>query len=265
MTRHRLGVVLLLPEPAATEVRGLRRAVGCPSLETQPPHLTLVPPVNVRDESLDDAVAVMRRSAAAVRGPLRLTIGPATTFSPVSPTLYLAVNGDVDGVRLLQSEIFTPPLFRRVDYDYVPHVTLHESADSLLLENGPNVLGDFSLSVAIGRVHLLVQGDDRRWTPLADVPLGPVVVRGRGGVELHLRWTTMLAPDARRLWSTFPWFEGNSAERVDSQCWLEARGPDGFVIGVRCGDDVVVAAPHLGEGIEERLLSEPERDSNRSL
>ena len=54
--RVRLGVVLLVPPPVAGEIDGLRRAVGDGALGKVAPHVTLVPPVNVRDERLLDAV-----------------------------------------------------------------------------------------------------------------------------------------------------------------------------------------------------------------
>ena len=42
------AVALLLPEPLDVEVDALRRACGDPMLERVRPHVTLVPPVNVR-------------------------------------------------------------------------------------------------------------------------------------------------------------------------------------------------------------------------
>jgi hypothetical protein len=52
MGRHRLGVVLLVPDPWAAEVDGLRRALGDEALDRVAPHITLVPPSNVSDEDL---------------------------------------------------------------------------------------------------------------------------------------------------------------------------------------------------------------------
>ena len=108
MPRQRLGVALLIPPPVAAEIDALRRAVGDEDVTRIAPHVTLVPPVNVREEEVDDAVAVLRRAAAAVP-PLRLELGPVTTFAPVSPTLHLAVGGDVDGVRRLRDGHFRSP------------------------------------------------------------------------------------------------------------------------------------------------------------
>ena len=79
--RWRLGVVLLSPDAVAAEVDGLRRACGDGAIDRVPPHITLVPPVNVREDDVPAAVAVLR-SAAARAAPLELTIGPVATFAP---------------------------------------------------------------------------------------------------------------------------------------------------------------------------------------
>ncbi len=65
MARVRLGVALLVPPPFDTEIDGLRRALGDGALGRIPAHLTLVPPVNVREERLGEALAALRRAAAA--------------------------------------------------------------------------------------------------------------------------------------------------------------------------------------------------------
>ncbi len=253
MTRRRLGVVLLIPEPAASEVRGLRRALGSPSLDSQPPHLTLVPPVNVTESRVDDAVAVLRRAAALIPPALSVRLGPARTFSPVSPVVYLGIDGDLVVLSRLQQAVFAGPLLRRVDYSYVPHVTLHESADDDLIAASTRAFSAFDLDIALSSVHLLEQGPDRVWRPFADVRFGPVVVRGRGGIELHLRWTVMGAPDAARLWESVGLADSDGP-------WLEGR--DGFdvLVGVRRAQHVVVITERLGEGIEDRLLVEPAPD-----
>jgi 2'-5' RNA ligase len=62
-----LGVALLLPDPAATEVDGLRRALGDGSLGRIPAHLTLVPPVNVRADDMPAALDLLRRAATQTR------------------------------------------------------------------------------------------------------------------------------------------------------------------------------------------------------
>src|SRR3954462_12106287 len=97
MPRERFGVVLLVHEPAATEIDGLRRACGGDqAVRHVPPHVTLVPPVNLRADAVGRALAGLRAAAAtrAGSGPLGLELAPPRLFHPASDTLYLGVGGD---------------------------------------------------------------------------------------------------------------------------------------------------------------------------
>ena len=195
MPRVRLGVAVLVPSPLATEVDALRRALGDPALGRIAPHVTLVPPVNVPVERLDDAVSVLRAAAAAT-APLRLRLGPATTFHPVNPVVYLAVGGDVAGLRALRDAVFRPPLERPLTHDFVPHVTV---ADDLAPERIPAALAalaDFVVDVTVDRVHLLREDGGRVWQPIADARFGPVRVIGRGGLPVAIEVGERLPPDA---------------------------------------------------------------------
>ena len=91
MPRVRFAIALLVPEPAATEIDGLRRALGDGALANVVPHITLIPPVNVAVDKVPEVLARSRRGAAAT--PLTLQLGPPETFSPASPVVYLAVSG----------------------------------------------------------------------------------------------------------------------------------------------------------------------------
>src|SRR5438477_8631731 len=105
MPRQRLGVALLLPAPVGGEVDVVRRAVGADDVDRLPAHLTLVPPVNVRDDEMDAALHLLRDAAARTK-PFRLVLGPARTFLPINPVLYLEVGGEVAAVDGLRDRIF---------------------------------------------------------------------------------------------------------------------------------------------------------------
>ncbi|HYD08462.1 MAG TPA: 2'-5' RNA ligase family protein, partial [Acidimicrobiales bacterium] len=204
MPRQRLGVVLLIPAPVSTEIDALRKAVG----EQQPhriaPHLTLVPPVNVRNEEVDDAVAVLQRAAARQAGPMRLELGPVASFAPVSPTLHLAVGGDdIDRVHQLRDDVFTPPLERPLTHPFHPHVTLIE--ESMRIDEATQSLAGYRAECIVDRVHLMRESHDddgvRIWRPVADAAFGQRAgVVGRGGLELELTPVGVLPPEAAR-WS----------------------------------------------------------------
>ena len=171
MPKRRLGVALLVPSPLDAEVDGLRRALGDPSLGRIPAHLTLVPPVNVREDRMDDALAVLSDASAIVE-PFVLELGPLATFAPVNPVLYLEVGGAVDAVHVLRDAVFTDPLSRSLTWPFVPHVTVADEAPADRIEAAVVALAPYRATVEIDRVHLLEEGAGRVWTPIAEEPLG---------------------------------------------------------------------------------------------
>lgn len=86
-----------MPAPLDREVDGLRRALGDSSLGRIPAHLTLVPPVNIRAEDRACALDVLRSAGARTRA-FVASLGPAATFGPDSPVVYLAVGSGADEV-----------------------------------------------------------------------------------------------------------------------------------------------------------------------
>jgi len=200
--RVRLGVALLLPPPVDAEVDGLRRAVGDGSLARIPAHLTLVPPVNVREDRLGEALAVLRKGAAATR-PFTVALGPPATFLPHNPTLYLAVSQD-DDVRRLRDRVFVDPLARPLTWPFVPHVTLADEAAPDRITAARTALADYRVKVTFTRLHLLREGPGRIWATIADAVFGPPAVVGRGGLAVELTVSDGLDPEAAVLRRAIP-------------------------------------------------------------
>jgi 2'-5' RNA ligase len=183
------------------EIDGLRRACRDGSLAMVPPHITLVPPVNVRTERVTDALEVLRAAAATVPASgLRLHLGPPATFEPEIPVLYLAVGGeDADLLRSLRDAVFTPPLERSVSWPFVPHVTLADGLPPERLAWAMGCLDGYEVEVELDRVHLLREGSGRVWQPIADAPFGPRRIVGRGGLPLELTVSAIADPEATAL------------------------------------------------------------------
>lgn len=248
MPKRRLGVVLLVPEPWATEIDGVRRALGDGALGRIPTHLTLVPPVNVRPERVPDALAVLRRAAGRTR-PFTVRLGPPATFLPINPVVYLAVTGagaDADEVRRLRDAVFVEPLERHLTWDFVPHVTLADEAAPERIPAALEALQDYTIDVTFDRVHLLEEGEGRTWRPIADVPFGAPAVIGRGGLELGLHPSRELDDEAAR-WTAQAW----AAYSADEYGVAEDDVP--FAITARRNEEVVGTATGAIHGTEAYL------------
>ena len=270
MPRLRLGVVLLVPPPVDGEVDALRRACGDASLGRVPAHLTLVPPVNVREDRVDEVLAVLRSAGAATR-PFRLEIGPPTTFLPDNPVLYLEVGGDLDALHGLRDRVFVDPLARALTWPFVPHVTLVDGGEPARLEAAVAALGDARYELAVDRVTLLQEqrGDDgvRVWRPIAGADLAAPGVVGRGGLELELTTGPRLDADAvawaDAAWGAYTVAEYGPGTPDDDPLAVTARR-EGRVVGAAVGHvrgaiaylaELIVGADVRGEGVGGHLLA----------
>jgi 2'-5' RNA ligase len=264
--RHRIGVVLLVPQPLATELDGLRRALGAPERVRVPPHLTLVSPTNLRDRELLVALDAVREAAAASK-PLELELGPVTTFAPVTPTAHLAVAGPgADDLAALRADIVArPPLDRPDTHRWIPHVTLsQELASPERLDAACLALADWRATVTLQRVHVLAQQPDRSWAAIADAPLGSPAVVGRGGVELEVTVTARPEPEAAALLAV------DGATGGDGRPFAVSARIGGRVAGAAWGwtsgsvaivADLAVAEAHRGVGVGRRVLAAVESEA----
>lgn len=177
-----MGAAVLFDRETTIEIDALRRALGEPDMARIPPHLTLVPPVNVAD--VDGARSVMRAAAHATP-PFGISVGPVANFLPDNPVVYLAVSDGVDAVRALRDRVFQPPLARTLTWPFVPHVTLADGIEPERVAAAPALLCDYARDIAVNAIHLLEERG-RVWEVLAAFPLGPPAVIGRGGEPLEL-------------------------------------------------------------------------------
>lgn len=239
--KARLGVALLVPPPVAEEVQGLRRAVGDGSLERIPPHLTLVPPVNVAEARLDDASAVVR-DAAAVTPPIRVELGPPGTFLPDNPVLFLDVGGDVEPIHALRQRVMREPLARASAWPFVPHVTLADEASPDAIEAALVALAHYRADVGFDRLHLLREGRGRVWEPIAEAPLRPPAVIARGSLPLELTVTERLDGDA------------SSSARDHTRPFAVTARREGRVVGTAAGhvSGGIASLTHLEVVADER-------------
>jgi 2'-5' RNA ligase/GNAT superfamily N-acetyltransferase len=258
----------------AGEIDGLRRALGATALDRVVPHVTLVPPVNVADAELDQALSVVRSAAASV-GPIRLELGPPSTFAPVTPVLYLAVGGDSTSLEALRSALLTGPLDvprERVGRAFVPHVTLDQRISPSRLDAALTALADYRAEVTIERLGVLEHDEStKRWSSFASFAFGRPRIAGRGGLELELSVAEGLPPDlaewTNRQWRQYslerygPEYHPDEAFAVEARVAGEIAGvAEGAVRGLTCRVARLIVGPEWRScGIGSQLLKETER------
>jgi 2'-5' RNA ligase len=203
MPRQRFAIALLVPEPAATEIDGLRRALGDPGLTKVAPHITLIPPVNVSVDDVPDVLAGVR-AAAASTPPITLQLGPPATFSPVNPVVYLAVGGEQAGaLHALRLALREGPLERPQVHEFVPHVTMTEDCAGDRIPAALEALHDYTIEVDIERLHVLQDHTDgpRRWNAVADAVFERPLVVGTGGLPMHISVSALADPEVAPLFA----------------------------------------------------------------
>lgn len=259
MPRVRLAVALLLPPPLAAEIDGLRRACDDPMRERVPAHVTLVPPVNVHDDRRADAADVLAGAAARTR-PFPIDIGPAASFAPATPVLYLAVSGDSGALAALRERVLAGPLARRLDRPFVPHVTIGSDLPAGRLDAGVRALAGYRTGCTVDRLHLLEERPGRVWEPAGEYPFGGPATVGRGGLPVALTVSATLDADAR----AFAAREWPAAGATGRQPVVVTARRDGEVVGLADGwvrgdvaflDGLLVGAAVRGEGIGRHLLA----------
>lgn len=242
-------------------MNALRRATGDGTYGRVPAHITLVPPVNVREDRWAAALAVLRAAAAATR-PFTLDLGPPTTFLPANPVLFLPVLGDgVPWLESLRSRVFTEPLARPLSWPFVPHVTLADEADPERIAAAQVALSSFGARMPVDRVCLLQEGAGRVWGPVADCELSAPAVIGRGGLPVELTVGGILDREASALVRAC---EPAGTPPSAGEALVIAARREGRVVGVAAGaayvgvsclTSLVVGPAERGQGVGSHLLA----------
>ena len=192
MPKLRLASALLIPPPGRRpRSTGSGAACGDGMLGRVDAHVTLVEPINVREEALDEVEADHAGRRCGAPGPLTFTFGPARSFHPESPVLYLAVDGDLDELaRAARCDAGRPVRSRggmalraaRDDRDRPLR-----GATGRRRRRAGRLLDDGDAHATCSVLQEQRDADEvRRWRPIADAALGGRTVSGRGGIELEV-------------------------------------------------------------------------------
>lgn len=121
MQKPRYALVAYLKNPAGEFVENLRRELH-PDLPHLAAHLTILPPRPLQG-SENSALQVLERICGREE-PFEVTLGDVETFIPVTPTVYIRVDGAAARMSQLHSKLNTEALEFEEEWPYIPHLTI---------------------------------------------------------------------------------------------------------------------------------------------
>lgn len=155
-------MAITIPEPWGQLLSDVRADVGDPLAPFIPPHVTLLPPTDVRASDLEDFVAHLERVAAG-HGGFEMVLSGAASFRPISPVVFVQVSEGISSCERLERAIRSGPVRRDLEFNYHPHVTVaHHVADGALDEAAERC-EEFRARFVVDRFDLYDQGRDEVW------------------------------------------------------------------------------------------------------
>ncbi|GAA4811553.1 2'-5' RNA ligase family protein [Nocardioides caeni] len=164
-----IGVAIAVPEPWASELYDYRQAIGDPTAEGVPSHVTLIPPIEVDDDLgvLEEHLA----SAAAQIPAFDVHLRGTATFRPVSPVVFIGLVEGISQCEQLAEAVRQGPLAIDLDFPYHPHVTVAHHLDDAALDRAFDDLAGFDCRFRVSEFHLYVHHPEEGWKATRTFPL----------------------------------------------------------------------------------------------
>lgn len=179
MRKPRYALVAYLKNPAGEFVEKLRRELH-PDLPHLPAHLSILPPRPLN--GTESAALQILEQICGHEEPFEVTLGEVETFVPVTPTIYIRVQGGAAHMSELHSKLSTEALAFEEPWPYIPHLTIAkmsaEPPARQAFEMARERWTEYSESrrILLERLTFVREDDENCWVDLAPVPLGPRLV-----------------------------------------------------------------------------------------
>ena len=165
-----LGVVVSVPEPWAQLLVEWRSKCGDPQASLVPPHVTLLPPTEVR---VTDRAAISAHLArvAAGHAPFDMHLAGTGTFRPVSEVVFVTVARGMAQCERIASQVRTGPLARPLNFPYHPHVTVAHDVPTDMLDMACAGLSDLQAEFRVDSFTEFEQLPGGAWAVAREYPL----------------------------------------------------------------------------------------------
>lgn len=166
-----IGVAIPIPPPHASVLDSARASSGDPLAPYIPAHLTLLGPTEI---DLDDMVEIERHLSLVGAGhrAFEVQLRGTGTFRPITEVVFVALAAGMSECERLAGAVRGGPLRRELPYPYHPHITIAHDVPQGALDRVYAELADFHAHLVFDHFTLYVHGDDGRWRPIRDFPLG---------------------------------------------------------------------------------------------
>lgn len=165
---HLIAVVVVIPAPAGDAINDARGRYE-PTAGKLPPHITVLPPVDVDDHALS-AVEGHLGDVALRTTPFDVRLRGTATFRPRSPVVYLAVAEGVAELARLEAAVRSGDLAAESRFPYHPHVTVAHRVPDEVLDAAFSDLADFDARVRVDSFGLY-EHRGRSWEHVREFPL----------------------------------------------------------------------------------------------
>ena len=171
MTTREIGVAIGIPEPYTSELQGWRERLGDPNAADIPPHVTLLPPTELRTDDLGEVEAHLQ-AVAQGHAPFTMHLRGSGTFRPISPVVFVPIVQGIGECEQLETAVRSGPLERDVRFPYHPHVTVAHDVSDELLDKAFEELSTYDARFKVWGFSLFERGRDSVWRPQRDFPFG---------------------------------------------------------------------------------------------
>ena len=159
-----IGVSIAVPDPCGSELQGYRVSLGDEDARRIPTHITLLPPTDLADHSLDDVVTHLDAAAESC-DPFPIHLRGTGTFRPTSPVVFVGVVEGISECELLAKSVCSGPLEVDLEFPYHPHVTIAHHRPEAVLDRAFAELAGFECEFEVREFWLYEFDDGTGWVP----------------------------------------------------------------------------------------------------
>jgi 2'-5' RNA ligase len=179
MQSQRYALVAYVKGPAGEFVENLRRELH-PALPHLAAHLTILPPRPLR-ESETAAIQALEELCGQVE-PFEVILGSVETFVPITPTVYIRIDGSASRMCELHRHLNSRALECKEEWPYIPHLTIVKMSGEQLARDAFKMASERwthysgSRRILVEKLTFVREDAQNHWTDVAPVPLGRSLV-----------------------------------------------------------------------------------------